>query len=391
MRLLISFFILCLSTLIWAESAPVSWYQLNEKQQAILRVDLFLSTTCPHCKKADAFFKTLQTQNSWLDVHRFYINTNKADLEKFSDYLNQFPKDVDAYGVPAMFFCQTEWVGFVDAATTGQKLLKGLEYCRDQINKSGSLTPETVATIQQWSSASWYEGTITGNPATWYFIPAMAFMDVLSPCALFVLLTVTGLVLLQNSLRQQLIVAAVFLLALVGVHYFQQLHTSLYYSLLTWLRIPAIIAGLMLITYAVFRWRNPSLPRALVVVVTAVAGFILQAYQQNCVPNFSLIFQQWLNTQSVTPGWKISYQFFYQVSYLFAQILLIFLVFRGLTHWKKPSYQQVLVRIALIILLVTGVILVIEPTWLARLFLSFIILWLAVALGWVIYLRRNKD
>lgn len=368
----------------FADDSSVSWYKKTEKQTT-LRVDLFLSTTCPHCHKADAFFKKLQTQKPWLEVHRYFINTDKEALETFSDYLDKQPKAIDAYGVPAFFFCKTQWVGFAEEATTGQKLLQALEYCHDEIEKSGSLTPEVVKTIQQWSSASWYEGTITGDPAVWYFIPGMSLMDALNPCAVFCMLTLLSLLLLQNSTSQKIALALLFVVGMTVVHYLQQMYTSWYYEWLIYLRIPAAAVGLMMMAYAVLSYvKNKRFDAATVIAASAFVAIVLQAYQQNCVPNFALIFQQWLSGQSLTPSWQALYQAIYQLGYVLALALVTFLLYRAITHWKSPRYQHTLKQIAKAGLLLTGAVLLIYPQWLANLSFSFAILFLSIVVGWLL-------
>lgn len=92
-----------------------------------IQVDLFMSSTCPHCHKASEFFDALQKQIPWLVVHKHVINLDKSALTLFAARL----KDIGSnnFAVPAMFFCKQYWVGFDTDKTTGKKLTAALQRC----------------------------------------------------------------------------------------------------------------------------------------------------------------------------------------------------------------------------------------------------------------------
>ncbi|WP_026069530.1 thioredoxin domain-containing protein [Legionella tunisiensis] len=85
-----------------AEIPPTAWFSQNQNKQVKLRVDLFLSSLCPHCKKADEFFRTLEAKTPWIEVHRYIVNEDKAALEFFNQRLQQ--QHVDSFAMPAIFF-----------------------------------------------------------------------------------------------------------------------------------------------------------------------------------------------------------------------------------------------------------------------------------------------
>lgn len=179
----IAVFLLLFSTLGWSQDLS-SWFSKGENNQIKIRVDLFLSSTCPHCQKADAFFQSLQAQKPWLDVHRYIINQDKTALDSFHQELQQL--DIDDYAVPAIFFCNSRWVGFDETGITGQNLLRGLNYCYQQISQKGNLEPETISLLEQLSNASWFNANMTSKPSLALFTLTMALTDAFSPCSLFV-------------------------------------------------------------------------------------------------------------------------------------------------------------------------------------------------------------
>lgn len=99
-----------------------------------LRVEVFLSTTCSHCKKLNAYLKTIAPQTPWLDVHAHYINQDRSALDTYAAYLKTHNLD-DDFAVPAIFYCNQRWLGFKDAETSGKKLMQSLIQCRDKNNQ----------------------------------------------------------------------------------------------------------------------------------------------------------------------------------------------------------------------------------------------------------------
>lgn len=115
-----------------------------------LQVDLYLTTTCPHCQKADLFFQKLVKDKTLpLQVNRFYIDQDKTALKQFYSALKA--QGFNDFAVPSIFFCDSRWSGFDEAGTSGKKLLDALEYCQNELKKTGKPTPALVKTLRQWA------------------------------------------------------------------------------------------------------------------------------------------------------------------------------------------------------------------------------------------------
>src|SRR3990167_8779536 len=128
-----------------ADREGQGWFtqDAQHKQDVQLRVDLFLSTTCPHCRAADRFFRQLETKKAWLAVHRYYINEDKVGLDRLNDLVIAQKIKITPFAVPAIFFCDARWLGFDSANKTGKEILNGLTYCHNQLIATGKLTPMT--------------------------------------------------------------------------------------------------------------------------------------------------------------------------------------------------------------------------------------------------------
>ncbi|MFC7780976.1 glutaredoxin family protein [Legionella taurinensis] len=387
-KLLFAFVLGCWVLSTWSNPAPIRWYKQND-QQIVLKVDLFLSTTCPHCRKADEFFNTLVKEKTWLEIQRHYINEDKAALDAFSQFLKQGAKGVDDYAVPAIFFCDSRWTGFDEAKTTGKKIIEALTYCRQQIEKEGELTPATVKSLQQWATASWYENNIVNPPSAGSFIPMMAFIDAISPCSIFGLFALISFLFLQKTPERQWALGVFYLALTTLTHYFQQANTALYYKILPFLMIPAAIVGVLLLLYVVEKRLHPSartLFKGMGVFfgLALVAGVLIQSYQQNCAPNFALIFQQWLIVQPLSSGQRMVYVLIYHLVYFFSLSLLVLLIMGVLKQKWADKHQAYLRDVAFIILAFVGAILLAYPSLLAKLLPSFIVIIIAFVGAWII-------
>lgn len=385
----IAVFLLLFSTLGWSQDLS-SWFSKGENNQIKIRVDLFLSSTCPHCQKADAFFQSLQAQKPWLDVHRYIINQDKTALDSFHQELQQL--DIDDYAVPAIFFCNSRWVGFDETGITGQNLLRGLNYCYQQISQKGNLEPETISLLEQLSNASWFNANMTSKPSLALFTLTMALTDAFSPCSLFVFFALFSFLWLHKELKEMIGFTVLFLLALMIVHHFQQDHTIFFYQVLDSLRIVALLIGFGLIVYMLIIYSRGSSahPNFAIPVLVFLTAAITQAYQQNCIPNFGLVYQQWLESQGLTTLQgeivEIIYHFIYVVP--LAIFAALFICFRE--HKMLQKFGQLLTHTAWFLLLIIGVFLVLLPEGLSSFVLSLGALGLSLLTGWLTIRKSSR-
>lgn len=386
---ILSGFLFCFLVSGWAYNQSISWFKIDANKQVSLRVDLFLSSTCPYCEKASQFFKSLETENTWLDVHRHVINQDKTALETYHWYLQQ--QNLDDFMVPAIFFCNTRWAGFRDTKKTGEKLLKNLNYCRQEISKTGGLTKTTEQILQQTSNASWYEENMVSKPGAMVLIPSMAVIDALNPGAAFLIVTLFSFILLQKQRKLQIGTVILFLIGTGFAHFMQQAFTVTFYQMATVFRFLAIISGVGLLSYLLlYRSERFSSKRSLLTVVSLMSAFLtgltVQTYQQMHIANFSLIFQQWVVAQGVMPFTQYLYELAYQLVYLLAiglMSLLMTVIFKNYGKWF--IHQKIVSEFGWVYLIIIGLVLVVYPYLLANVLFAFLIFTLALALSWVYY------
>ncbi|MCP0914330.1 MULTISPECIES: thioredoxin domain-containing protein [Legionella] len=348
------------------------WYS-NAPKQVKIHVDVFLSSTCPHCHKADEFFKKLEKERPWIVVNRYFINQDKSALQNFYKHLQQ--QNSTNFSVPAVFFCDSRWAGFADMKSTGQVLLRALNYCRQQISQRGELSQGTINLLRQWGAANQFEIDVNVSKTPIQFIITSALMDAFSPCSLFSFAAFWAFLWLcpKSSIRR-LGIGLVFILSLGSIHYFSQAHFAYFYPFLSWLRLPVFLAGILLWIFILrYWWRHklkevkPNVGIYGLVILTALS---VQVFQQTCALNIALIFEQWLAKQVLTPAKFFAYHVLYQIIYTLP--LLVFLLFYLLLgrYRRFTRYEKILQISACFILATIGAILIIYPKLLASFTLS---------------------
>ncbi|CAM3036455.1 hypothetical protein [Legionella worsleiensis] len=385
LRILLLFFGLCAS--LWADDVASRWYTLKEGKQAIIHIELFVTTTCKYCHKADAFFKELQANTPWLRVQRYVINDDKKALIRFNKLLTE--QNMYDFSVPSVFFCNSRWIGFASNETTGKDLLRGLTYCKDQIEQKGSLPQATVDVLQRWANANLFDSSMIDPPSAAKYISTMALIDAINPCALFCVAGFFALLFLQDKRKNQCLTGLLFIFTLGGVHYFQQVYAGNFFGWLPFLRLPAAITGLFAF-YLAGQYYRQRQPVPLFYLLTFLLALMLQSYQQTCVMNWSYIFGQWLSNQQLSTTQSILYQLAYQTVYLLLLFvsLVLYMFLTQTKYWI--GFKTKLNTIGLLYLMAIGLLLIIYPLALANLLFSLFILIALFVCGWFLSKYREQ-
>jgi len=371
----------------WASSAPPVWLTKEADNQTRLRVDLFLSTTCPHCQQADHFFQKIESTTPWIQVNRYFIDKDKAAIETFYQY--QKNEGTHDFIVPSVFFCNTRWVGFSDIDKSGDTLLKGLTYCRDAIQKTGILTPGTHQILTQMS----YESTINNNPSVTWFLPFMAISDAMDYTVLYSIMVLLAFMLIQKKRSDRIATLFLFLLGTGLAHHLQQVHPGFALHSMVALRWPLVLLGIALIAYvAALHHRGLAKKRTLVSLVSllmvVLTAFAVQLYQQNpslnFQPDFSVIFQQWLLKKNYAFFHQLAYELIYQVVYLGIITLFAGGLWALLCMNKRMEKHQIFIReTGWTYLAIIGLILIFIPVLLTEGAFAFVSIALALVATWL--------
>ncbi|STX51193.1 Uncharacterised protein [Legionella busanensis] len=377
---LICFFIL----LGWASTSQNRWFTKNA-QDVTLEVNLFTISTCPFCQKAQTFLSDFAKRNPWIKINHYIINKDKQSLITFHDFLQE--QNIDDYSVPAIFFCNSRWVGFRSVEQSGAQLAAGLNYCHDQIIKNGELSDPAIQTLKQMSLANWYEENITSANSTSTFIFIMALLDALNPSVTLLLLTIIAFLLILPNRKTIFITLSGFILGIGIAHYFQIAHLSLFHDFIALFQIPAILIGLGLIIFTLIFLKKsaPSSSIAITFMTALLTAFAIQSYiQLNNSPNFALIVNQWLISQQLSIGKQITYQLIYTFIYVLPFILLSLLIVFLLRRTRWQQYLSPLQCLSKSLLIIIGAILAIYPYILNHLIVIFMTLVLAILITWLL-------
>ena len=374
-RFILLFFII--SPNLWADTISSPWYTQTADKKTVLNVALFLSSTCGHCHKADEFFQKIEPTHPWLHVTRYTVDKDKKALTQFNQFLME--QHMSDFAVPSVFFCNSRWVGFATAETTGKNLLDALNYCKQQIEKKSELATVTVEVLRLKANANLFDSGMTENPTVIKYLTTIALMDAFNPCALFCLGGFFAILFLQDHRKGQIICGALYLLALGTVHFIQQTYPNTFFELLPWLRGPAALIGVFIFYLARQYYKEKSVP-ALFFSLAFLLALIIQAYQQTCLMNWSYIFQQWLYNQHLSNQTVGLYELAYQSMYLvpLAVTLVLYVILMQMKHFIR--FKPQLNTMGLLYLMAVGLFLIIYPAALANLLLSlFVILCVFIA------------
>jgi glutaredoxin len=379
--LFLVFFIL--SANLWAAESTPSWYTLSADKKATLNVVLFLTSTCPHCQKADAFFSDLATKSTDLNIQRNIINEDKEALIRFNQFLND--QHMDDFVVPSIFFCNSRWVGFATPETTGKDLLHAIDYCKQQIEKDGTLTPATVNTLRQWANANKFDSGMVQHSSFLQYIITIALTDAFSPCSFFCFMGFLGFLFIGNETEKKIVAGALFIIAIIAMHYFQQAHTSIFYHILFWLRLPTLLLGLAVLYYVVQHYKQ-QYSTLWYYSLAFFVGLMTTAYQQTCAMNWAYIFQQWLGNQHISSVQSGFYQALYQAIYALP-IILMLVIYAGLLKIKRFAvWQSRWVSTGLLFLLAIALCFIAYPMLLSYLGVSVFALILLLICGYFLKL-----
>lgn len=384
----LAFFLSCFLSIAWANSAPPVWFSKQADNQISLRVDLFLTSTCPHCQEADRYFKRIEPKTPWIQVNRHVINQDKVALETFGQFLKA--QKMPEFMVPAIFFCNTRWVGFFDADKSGTALLKGLNYCREAIKKTGELTPATQRMLTQMS----FETSVRNNPSLVWFLPLMAISDAMSYTVLFSILALFAFLMIQKNRSDRILTLVLFLSGTGIAHHGHQVHTIFSWEAMPVLRWPVAVLGLALIAFVVLHYRGlvkkQKLARLLSLLMVFPTAFVLQLYQQNLLPvaqpDYSVIFQQWLLDKNYTFVQQFASELMYQVVYL-GIIALFSLGLRALFRYNKrlKKYSCFVAVFGWMYLVIVGLILIFSPVLLSEGSFAFVCIILTSVATWSVF------
>ncbi|KTC98534.1 hypothetical protein Lgee_1611 [Legionella geestiana] len=374
--------VLCLLCASVAAGAPL------EKSTGTLQADLYLSSTCEHCQHAQAFFDELAMTLPWLKVKRQFIDLDSNALKAFYEAQKQIGQAGD-FAVPSIIFCDSRWVGFDTSQTTGKVLLHALNYCHEALLKDGKLTANTIRVLREWAKASRLTSSMRATQSVLPLTPALALVDAFVPCALFFFFGFLALLVFvsREHLPQRALWAAIITLGVT--QFLQRSFSSWFISMHEVLRLIAVMAGVFLLTFLIQVVRAPVRRLRFLMPLVVLVSAMLSVFQQGCLFNPSLVFNQWLMEQGYSSGRMLLASLGYQLVYLLPLVLTWWFGARLLA--RTARIQPMLEKAGILYVYAIGAFLLVCPHCLSRFSLSFITLLLALAGGWWLEQRERQN
>lgn len=326
-----------------------------EHQSDCKTIEIFYQPGCPHCSRAFAFIGQLKADHPDINVLAYDVAGSPTALEQFRE-LNE-KLGIDRPGVPSFLICEVFFVGYDDAAHTGNRIrsLLGLE--------AGEAPAESTAKVDiPFFGDLNYERL--GLPL---FTIAIGLVDGFNPCAMWVLLFLLSLLVNLKNRRRMLLIAGTFVFISGAVYFaFMAAWLNIYLiigfsrSLQIGLGTLAILIGLINIKdyFAFKKGVSLSIPDSakpgiyarvrrviqaenLFVAIAAISvlAILVNFLELLCTAGLPALYTQILSLQALTGAQYYGYLALYNLAYIFDDALMVGVVVYTLGGRKIQEQQ----------------------------------------------------
>ncbi len=404
------------------EAAP-QWLSDDAGGHARVRIYMFWSKRCPHCREALPFLQRLRDTEPWIEVLDYELTGSRANVQRYMEMARGLGEE--ARSVPAFFVCGQMLTGFDSPAGMGERLLGLARFCRQAVevgqpatgNPGTDLVPDSEVASEPAASI---EVPIIGTLAVGalslpLFTLVIAGLDAFNPCAFFVLLFLLSLMVHARSRGRMLLIGGTFVL-FSGLVYFL--------FMAAWLNLFLVIGGAPVVTATAgvvavligllnvkdYLWfkRGPTLsipdeakpglfrrmrglvaadnPTTLLLGTVALA-LAANSYELLCTAGFPMVYTRVLTLNDLSSALYYGYLALYNLVYVLP-LLAIVLVFTFTLGSRKLSEEQgrVLKLLSGLMMLGLGVLMLAAPERLSNPWVGALLLGAALALTGVIAL-----
>ncbi len=402
----------------------VEWLSEGPDGQTRVVLWYFYSDSCPHCKEAKPFVAELG-EREWIDLRAYEVAKNRDHGRLFRDTARAIGEQ--ARSVPAFVFCGTMHTGYENAEVTGAVLLARLEYCRANPEEAMAAFSGTAG-----DEGGPRPGEVMGvqipvlgviDPAEWglpLLTVVVAGLDAFNPCAFFVLLFLLSLMVHARSRARMLLVGGTFVLV-SGLIYFVFMAAWLnVFLVLGELRLVTMIAGAIAVGLAVINIREyfffdsggPSLSipdskkpgmyrrmRGLVgaksvwatLAGTVILAVAVNSYELLCTAGLPMVYTRILTLRETDTFVYYMYLVLYNIIYIIPLLVIVILFVTKLGSRKLGEAEGRLLKLLSgMMMLALGILLLIAPTALNNPGIAIGLLFVAVALTWLIHALSRR-
>lgn len=207
-----------------------------------VRLYMFWSSRCPHCRAALPFIARLRAEQPWIEVLDFEISADRDNVMRYVDMAAGLGEQAGA--VPAFFVCGQMVTGYDNPEGIGKRLIEMARFCHQMAPDRGT-GADTGAGIDAGPASP---GRIlvpvlgeleAGSLSLPVFTLVIAGLDAFNPCAFFVLLFLLSLMVHARSRRRMLLIGGTFVL-FSGLVYFL--------FMAAWLNLFLVVGGTPVVT-----------------------------------------------------------------------------------------------------------------------------------------------
>ena len=405
----------------WQQKASETPWVSNEESEGIkVHLYFFWTETCPHCRDAQPFVKSLTHTMPWLSVHSLPLTGNKLNVRRYIDMAAALGEE--ARSVPAFLFCDQIVVGYDDEIHTGRFLTQKLQQCyqaalSDQRNDDAVVPlitgPQTVPL-----NIPLYHDFDIHHLSLPVLTVVLAGLDSFNPCAFFVLLALLSLLVHARSRARMVVIGGIFVF-FSGFIYFlfmaAWLNLFLVIGQLAWV---TVAAGCLAIVLAIINIKDYfwfghgvslSIPehakpglfqrmRALLqannwvalMVGTVTLAIAANSYELLCTAGFPMAFTRTLTLHELAPAVYYLYLLLYALVYI-VPLFIIVMVFTLTLGARKLTEKEgrILKLLSGVMMAELGIVLIVVPEVISHVLTAVALLTVAVIVTYLV-VRFNQ-
>lgn len=389
-------------------ASAVDWYRLDDLGVPHIQLYFFWTETCPHCQEARPAVSALAAERPWLDVQSFNVTHSLNDQLWF--LVVAAAAKQKASSVPAFIACGRMLAGFGGPGTSRKDLARFLDGCHAEVRGQLGLPAAPPGPAA---------GTRLGLPgagalgAESLSLPMLTVvlggLDAFNPCAFFVLMFLLSLLVHTHSRGRMALIGGVFVVT-SGLLYFAFMAAWLnLFLLLRGLTLITTVAGLVAVAIAALNikdyvWlrQGPSLSvpsGALPKLAASLRGMLghermgtlllgtvalavaANTYELLCTSGFPLVFTRVLTLRALSTPAYYAYLAAYNGVYVLPLLIIVagFVAVLGSRRLGEVAGRR-LKLLSGLMMLGLGLLLLLAPQWLERLWAAAVLLLAALGL-----------
>ena len=347
--------------------------------QEKIEIYFFYSDFCPHCAKEKEFLKELGKKYPEIEIKYYEVISNSENQKILQDFYEKYQVPKNEHGfVPVTFTPNKYFVGF------NQEIAKEIEGCLKECLTEIKQAPQKIEIP--------FFGSIELSKFSLPILTViLGTLDGFNPCAMWILIILISLLLVQKSRKKIALVGSIFIF-IEGFFYFLIMAAWLNIFLaMKYVSLIRILIGIFGISFGIWRikdfftWQpgvckvvNHSKSQEKFMakiqnilkansVPVIILGVVVLAFGVNiveffCSAGFPTIYSRILSLQNLNSFQYYFYLIFYNIFYMLDDFIVFGVAFLTLNRFGfSDKYNRYSTLIAGILILLLGILLIFKP------------------------------